>query len=263
MAADNKISAGSGARYDSRRRFLTRNLLAIGVIAAGSMKSKSASASTSWAEAAGCCLLRGTKIRTLDGDRNIEDIAAGDVLPTLFGGTRIVQWIGHYSYRRSDAAKPWVQEVRPIRVARSAIAPNIPSRDLYVTREHCLYVDGVLIRAGSLVNGTTIVVHAAEQWDELEYFHLKLECHDVVYAEDLACELLLQVSENAVNFADYYRQYGEPKADETPCAPIVQYHGRRDVISSRLRSAASPWLDRRSTLDVVRDRLEERALTLA
>ncbi len=142
-----------------------------------------------WPKLLGCCFLRGTEIRTLDGHRKVEDIAAGDVLPTLFGGTRVVQWIGHYRYKRSDAAKPWVEEVRPIRVARSAIAPNVPSRDLYVTREHCFYIDGVLIRAGSLVNGTTIVVDAAEQWDELEYFHIKLERHDVVYAEDLACEV--------------------------------------------------------------------------
>ncbi|WP_158658545.1 Hint domain-containing protein [Methylocystis bryophila] len=242
---------------------MTRNLLAIGVIAAGSLTSKSASAMT-FGQAFGCnCFLRGTKIRTLEGERNVEDIAAGDMLPTHFGGARAVQWVGHYRYRKSDATKPWQEDVRPVRVARSAIAPNVPSRDLYLTQEHCLYVDGVLIGAGSLVNGTTIVVDAAEQWDELEYFHIKLECHDVVYAEDLACESLLNVGEKAANFADYYRKYGEPKADGVLCAPVFQHYRRRDKVSSRLRSAASPWVDRRSTFDVVRDRLEERALTLA
>lgn len=260
MTTDNKISASGEAVYD-RRRFVTKNLLAVGVIAAGAMTSKKASATT-FAEAAGCCFLRGTEIRTLDGPRKVEDIEAGDVLPTLFGGTRKVQWVGHFRYKRSDGEKPWVEDVRPVRIARSAIATNVPSKDLYVTREHCLHIDGVLIRAGSLVNGTTIVVDAAEQWDELEYFHIKLDRHDVLYAEDLACESLLIVSEIAVNFADYCRQYGEPKGDETPCAPIVQYDGGRDRIELRLRSAISPWFDRRSTLDVVRDRLEERALTL-
>ncbi|MFY9656765.1 MAG: Hint domain-containing protein [Methylocystis sp.] len=261
MATDDKIATGGEASYDndSRRRFLSRNLLAAGVVLAGSMASKSASA-TSWS--AGCCFLRGTKIRTLDGDRNIEDLVPGDVLPTLFGGTRRIQWVARHSYRKSDAEKPWVEDVRPIRILRSAIAPGVPSRDVYLSKEHRLYVDGVLVRACNLVNGTTILVDTAEQWDELEYFNLKLECHDVVYAEDLTCESLLEVCETAANFADYYRTYGEPKGEETPCAPVARYGGRRDLILSRLRSAASPWLDRRTKIDVVRDRLEERALTL-
>jgi len=248
MATDDKLSTGGEAPHDndSRRRFLTRNLTAVGVILAGSMTSKSASA-TSWS--AGCCFLRGTKIRTLDGDRNIEDLVPGDVLPTLLGGNRRIQWVARHSYRKGDAEKPWVEDVRPIRIMRSAIAPGVPSRDLYLSGEHRLYVDGMLVRACNLVNGTTILVDAAEQWDELEYFNLKLERHDVVFAEDLTCESLLEVRETAANFADYYRTYGEPQAEETPCAPVV-------------RSAASPWLDRRTKIDVVRDRLEERALTL-
>ena len=31
------------------------------------------------------CFLKGTTIRTADGDRKIEDLAVGDLLPTVFG----------------------------------------------------------------------------------------------------------------------------------------------------------------------------------
>ena len=34
-----------------------------------------------------------------------------------------------------------------------------------------------------LINGTTVTRYEAREYDELEYFHIKLESHDVVYAE--------------------------------------------------------------------------------
>jgi hypothetical protein len=44
-------------------------------------------------------------IRTAEGDKKIEALAAGNLLPTVFGGTRPIQWIGRYRYRKSDRAK--------------------------------------------------------------------------------------------------------------------------------------------------------------
>ena len=37
------------------------------------------------------CFQKGTKILTADGERKIEDLAIGDLLPTMFGGLRPVQ----------------------------------------------------------------------------------------------------------------------------------------------------------------------------
>lgn len=65
------------------------------------------------------CFLAGTTIRTAEGGRKIEDLVAGDVLPTVFGGLRPIQWIGRYWYRKSDPAKAWVRSVLPIRIACS------------------------------------------------------------------------------------------------------------------------------------------------
>jgi len=236
----------------TNRRRLARNVVAIGAIAATA------------GLAGGCykCFLKGTKIRTAQGERKVEDLAIGDLLPTLFGGMRPIQWIARYTYKKSDPTKSWARYARPVRIARSALAPNVPHADLFVTSWHALLLDDTLVPAGNLINGTTITLYPADEFDELEFFHVKFETHDVIYAEGAACETLLTVSETASNFAEYYRAYGAPKLEEASCAPLLFYGGRRDQIKSRLRSAISPWFDCREKFDVIRDRLEEREIAL-
>src|SRR6202048_1500195 len=189
----------------------------------------------------GQCFLRGTRIATATGERRVEDLAIGDLVPTVFGGTRPIQWIGRFRRIRSDSARPWAKIARPVRIARSALAPNVPSADLYVTQGHALLVDGLLVPAGSLINGTTISLYAAEEHDELEFFHIKLETHDVIYAEGAPCETLLRVDETMSNFADYVREHGTSEAPAVHCAPIV-CHGLRSEVSTAARSLLSPWL---------------------
>ena len=203
------------------------------------------------------CFLKGTKIQTAEGERKVEDLTIGDLLPTMFGGLRPVQWIGRYPRKKSDPSKPWVKNALPVRIARSALAPDLPRADLYVTAAHSLLIDGVLVPAEMLINGTTITRYEAREYDELEFFHIKLESHDVVYAEGVPAETLLNVLESAVNFADYFRRYGTPTR-EARCAPYVHAFGGRDELKSRSRSALSPWIDLRDRADVVRDQLEER-----
>jgi hypothetical protein len=189
-------------------------------------------------------------------------LAIGDLLPTMFGGMRPVQWVGRYPFKRNDPSKPWVTTALPVLISRSALAPNVPHSDLYVSQGHALFIDGVLVLARSLINGATIRLYEGREWNELEFFHIKLESHDVIYAEGAPCETLLNVTENLVNFADYYRRYGAPQSEGQSCVPILSYGGRRSEIMSRLRSAISPWYDLRRQNDVIRDRLEERAIAL-
>jgi Hint domain len=209
------------------------------------------------------CFLKGTKIETAGGERKIEDLAIGDLLPTKFGGLRPIRWIGHYSIRRSNPSKPWVKDALPVRIARFALGLNVPHTDLYVTGGHALLIDGVLVPAELLINGTTITRDEAREYDELEFRHIKLESHDVIYAEGVPAETLINVQESAVNFADYLRRYGTAATDEEHCAPHIHIWGGRPELVSRLRSALSPWIDLRNQADVVRDRLEERGIMLS
>jgi hypothetical protein len=204
------------------------------------------------------CFLKGTKILTAEGERNIEDLAIGDFLPTMFGGLRPVQWIARYPLKKSDPSKSWVKDALPVRIARSALAPEVPHADLYITAFHSVLIDGVLVPAETLINGTTITRYEAREYDELEFFHIKLESHDVIYAEGAPVETLLRVEESAVNFADYLRRRGTPATQEARCAPFLYIGGGRDELKSRFRSALSPWIDLRNQADVVHDQLEER-----
>lgn len=206
------------------------------------------------------CFLRGTKILTASGERNVEDLAVGDLLPTAFGGDRPIQWIGRYRRTKSDAGKSWPKMAQPVRIAASALDVNVPHRDLYVTQGHCVLVDGVLVPAGSLVNGTTISLYDAAEHGELEFFHIKLESHDIITAEGAPCETLLTVTEHMSNFAEYIREHGEPSGDETRCAPVL-CDGPVGEIASRLRSALSPVLGPHK-IDEIRARLDERAVVL-
>src|SRR5271170_6123424 len=119
------------------------------------------------------CLLRGTTIWTASGSRNVEDLAIGDLLPTMFGGLRPIQWIGHYPIKKSDPSKPWAKDARPVRIARSALAPNLPQAALYVTQTHGVFIDDVLVSAGYLINKRTITLCEANELNELEFFHIK------------------------------------------------------------------------------------------
>jgi Hint domain len=208
------------------------------------------------------CFLKGTNIQTAHGNRKVEDLAIGDTLPTMFGGMARIQWIARYSLKKSDPSKPWLKDAMPVRIARSAVAPGVPQADLYVTGDHALFVDGLLISIGNLINDTTITRHEARN-HELEFFNIKLERQDVIYAEGAPVETLLDVDERASNFAEYFRRYGTPKTPDIPCAPRVPYCGARGELRSRLRSAISPFFDRREPVDVIRDRLEERGLALS
>jgi hypothetical protein len=52
-------------------------------------------------------------------------------------------------------------------------------------------------------------------------------------------------------------------ASQEECGPRLDFRGRRREVASRLRSAAASWFDRRQPLDIIRDRLEHRAMTAA
>ena len=116
-----------------------------------------------------------------------------------------------------------------------------------------------------LINGSTIARVDDIPLREIEYFHIKLDRHSVIYAEGAACETLQAV--NAVNsddleFEEYRRLYGEPSLPEEPAAPMLGYNGGRSRLRGQIRSVVSHVIDVRSKLEIVRDDLKERARSL-
>jgi hypothetical protein len=205
------------------------------------------------------CLLRGTRIRTPEGDKNIEEIKAGDLVVTKSGEAKPVLWVARRRYRR-QAGRPWAPEIAPVRVVRGALGEDTPSVDLFLSDQHALYLNGALIPVIELLNSKTISRYPARELDEIEYLHLRLATHDVIFAEGAACDSLRAGSfEKFDNLTEYEQLYGQDPATEPPCAPILGFVGGRSELASRWRSAISPLVDRRTPLDRIRDDLEERA----
>jgi hypothetical protein len=213
--------------------------------------------------AAPVCFLKGTRIWTPGGESRVEDLRINDLVVTS-SGAKPIQWVWGRRFERQPGQK-WAEEIVPIRVARSALGPNTPHRDLYLSRYHCLYLDGVLIPAVDLINDSSIARVDAGHLREIEYFHIKLDRHSVIYAEGAPCETLqavTAVNSDKLEFEQYRRLYGEPSLPDEPAAPVLGYNGGRARLRGRIRSVVSHVVDVRSKLEIVRDDLRERAQTL-
>ena len=127
------------------------------------------------------CFLKGTNIRTAAGERPIEEFDFGDSIQTLSNGVQPIEQVFHYIY-----PKPWSFALQPVRISKNALADGVPSRDLIVSQEHAVMVDGELVTADSLINGTTILQHTVD-CDPLEYYHIALANPDIrEYADRIA-----------------------------------------------------------------------------
>jgi len=122
----------------------------------------------------------------------------------------------------------------PIRVARFAIDERSPHSDLYLSPLHCLCFNEALIPVKHLVNGTSVAQGAPSDMSAIEYYHIDLETHEVIYAEGALVESFFDGDserEHFSNFVQYERLYGaEPRSKMTPFAPIHGYFSRREKI---------------------------------
>ena len=195
-----------------------------------------------WHWPPGSCFLHGTQVRTVDGYRAIETLAAGDGVATRFAGFAPIKAVDVFTLDR--VAGKWIGPSRPVRVKRNALGENMPAQDLCLTAAHAVVVGDVLVPVVNLVNGTSIVFERAEGHESLDFFHIELARHDVLEVQGAACESLRR-----------------PGVE--PCLPLLSFNGHRSELRSRLRSALSVVVDRRQPLDIIRDTIEERGLELA
>jgi hypothetical protein len=140
----------------------------------------------------GVCFAAGTLIRTPRGDVAVETLKVGDVVVTASGEMRAVKWMGHadIDFLRTPRGGPGL----PIRIAADAFGPARPSQDLYLSAGHSVCVDllgEILIPVSYLVNGSTV---AEVETDAISYWHVELDSHDILVANNLPAESYLAMA---------------------------------------------------------------------
>lgn len=187
------------------------------------------------------CFVEGTRIRTDRGEITVEALAVGDRVITASGEIRPIRWLGHRTITCSHYPEP--RSVWPIRVCASAFGEGRPNRDLLVSPGHGLCVtcvDEVLILAEQLLNGVTIV---QQQMDQVTYWHVELDCHDILIANGMPAESYLEagnrqffVEGNAVDL--HALPDGSALTHDALCRPLVDPGPLLDVVRQRLVARA-------------------------
>ena len=189
------------------------------------------------------CFAAGTRIATAGGEVAVEDLRQGDRLVLARGGRAPVVWIG----RRTLACRryPRPAAIMPVRIRAGAFREGVPSRDLWLSPDHAVFADGVLIPVRMLVNRRTIVQLPVK---EVTYFHVELAAHDVLLAEGLACESYLDTGNRAafagaVAVTTLHPDFAGAVRERRGCAPLVldgpEVHAVRAALLARADALGS------------------------
>ncbi len=181
------------------------------------------------------CFLRGTRIATAQGEVCVEELQIGDLVQTQHAGLQKVKWLGRRAYAAPFCNHP---KVLPIRIQADAIGDGVPARDLLVSPGHAIAIGGVLIHAGRLVNGRTIT--QMKQAEMVEYFHIELAEHAVIFAEACPAETFMgeYFRPQFQNAAEFAALYPDQTAPEASCLPALAHGWALHAILERLARRA-------------------------
>ena len=182
------------------------------------------------------CFAAGTRIATPHGQIEVERLAIGDLVTTSLGRSVPVKWIGHRRYGGRFLAGNHL--VLPVCIKRGAIAPEVPAADLWVSPGHALCLDNALVPAWRLINAVS-VIQAAEM-ESVTYYHIELEEHDVILAENCPAESFFEEAfrNQFENAAQYRALYPQEAGARFMCLPRLEEGFWLQAIQSRLAARA-------------------------
>ncbi len=143
------------------------------------------------------CFAKGTLLRTVTGDKPVEQVTSGDLVWTQDAGYQPVRWIGSRYLSAQDLEDH--PKLMPVRIRAGALGCGLPKRDLVVSPQHRMLVQAQL--SDSSAQETEILIGAKflTQIEGIEvepngrdvtYFHMLFDCHQVVEAEGALSESL-------------------------------------------------------------------------
>ncbi|NBS45077.1 MAG: hypothetical protein EBT34_15360, partial [Acetobacteraceae bacterium] len=188
------------------------------------------------------CFAEGTRIVTPSGEVAVESLRAGDMVLAMrhgHAGVEPLRWVGSVDIAvpRNAAA---AATSAPILIKAGALAPGMPARDLRISPDHAMAVDGYLIPARHLVNGTSII---QEFWcRRVRYFHLELDAHGLLLSEGAWSESYLddgsrQHFNNAALtglYLDFEASRSQGQYDDRACLPVLRQGLKLDLIHGRI-----------------------------
>jgi hypothetical protein len=194
------------------------------------------------------CYAAGTLIATPQGQRAVEGIRAGEHVLTASGEAVEVAWTGSRRVRCDRHPEP--RTVWPVCIRAGAFGEAMPRRDLWLSPNHAVFVDGVLIPAKLLVNGENVVqVPLAEA----RYHHIELARHDILLAENLPAESMLPGTdrgcfvegEGALHLHPDFAALPDPALgwEGAACAPLVVTGPALAAVRRRLADCAPACLE--------------------
>jgi hypothetical protein len=167
--------------------------------------------------------MKGTHIRTIDGQITVECLSEinGHVNLKTSGGVTLIRWIG---YQRRTPEFAQFQDYLPVKISAGALEDNIPIRDLYLSPDHAVLIDGHLIHAKALVDGKSIT-QMSDWVGDIEYYHIETEAHEIIYAEGVPCETFIDnVSrEQFDNYAEYQALYPNTRMMKELPLPRIKF----------------------------------------
>jgi Hint domain len=89
---------------------------------------------------------------------------------------------------------PKPETVWPVRVREGAFGRNVPVRDLYLSPDHAVCINDVLVPVKLLINGFSIT---QVKRSHVAYYHVELPEHAVILAEGLTVESYLDTGDRA------------------------------------------------------------------
>ena len=177
------------------------------------------------------CFVAGTRILTRNGEVPVESLQPGcDVVAVLAGQLLPVIWVGRRHVDCTQEDRP--AEMWPFLVRAHAFGPGRTHRDLYLSPDHAVHVDGMLVPIRHLENGATI---RRERRDEVTYYHVELARHDIILSEGLGSESYLDTG-NRDDFVRLRRAPGQSAAEaEAAARQIWADHGCLELVTDGIR----------------------------